>query len=111
MNKKFVLKLFEIVKVNKISTREMARKIFNFLPREKGEYIIDFSEVEFISRSFADELVKIKNNLAFQNKKLKFDNMEEPVKKMIEIVSRQSDVIVEVPSIVAITKITTLDQL
>lgn len=111
MNKKFTLKLFEIIKTNRISTREMARKFFDLLPKEIDEYIIDFSEIEFISRSFADEILRIKKNLTLQNKKLEFQNMQESVKKMIEIVSRQSDVIAETPPSVAVTKIITLDQL
>jgi len=111
MNKNFILKLYEIVKTSRISTREMARKIFNLLPKEVSEYTIDFSQIEFISRSFADEMMKIKKSLMLQNKKLEFQNMQDSVKKMIEIVSHQIDVFVQVPPSVAITETTTLDQL
>lgn len=111
MSQKFILKLSEVIKTNRLSTRETARKILNFLPPEMNEYIIDFSEIEFISRSFAHEMIKIKRQLELQNKKIEFQNTQEVVKKMLEIVSQQNNIVSKIPPSVGITKITTLDQL
>lgn len=109
MSKKFVIKLFEVVKVNKLATREMARQVFKIFPQENDEYVIDFSKIELISRSFADELIKLKKKLALQNKKVKFENMSQPVSKMIELVTCQSDTIAKAHPTVAIAEVTTLN--
>ncbi len=50
-----------------IALRDNARELFEFLVSNKIE-VLDFCEVEFISRSFANELLKLesKNNIFFK---------------------------------------------
>ena len=54
---------------------------------KKAEYIIlDFKNVKFISRSAAHKLLNYKNN---HPEKIEFINMNDSVKKMLEIVEAQ----------------------
>lgn len=50
-----------------IALRDNARELFEFLVSNKIE-VLDFYEVEFISRSFANELLKLetKKNISFK---------------------------------------------
>lgn len=78
---------------------------------ECNDFLIDFSGIEFISRSFADEMVKEKRKLEMQNKHIELQNAADSVKKMIDLVSHVSEVISSSPSSVASTQITTLDNI
>lgn len=73
-----------------ISTRQhidILRKKLRTL--NNSEIILDFTGVEFISRSFADELLKLqKENIDKHQLKIKFENLEYSVTKMIAVVKK-----------------------
>lgn len=110
MKDEIILNIFEIIKTTRPATRESARKIFDLLPKTANKYIFDFSNIEFVSRSFAHEIFNLKKELEVQNKKVEFQNLNEPVKKMFEIVSHQSS-INNIPPSISTVKIITIDQL
>ena len=64
-----------------IALRENARELFNFLLLNNNYDSIDFKEVEFVSRSFANEFAKLEkeNNISF--KKI---NMNQSINSMFE---------------------------
>ncbi len=64
-------------------TRSLVSKIRRLI-ENKEPYIIDMSGVEFISRSFADELY----NLEIDNDNIKFANRSKHVAKMMEVVKK-----------------------
>lgn len=69
-----------------IITRNAVANFFSFLSQiQKKEIVLDFSEVEFISRSCADEYTKRK--LA-SNKKIKEINISRNVSSMFLLVVR-----------------------
>ncbi|MEM3413351.1 MAG: hypothetical protein QXE27_05335 [Thermoplasmata archaeon] len=69
-----------------ISTRQAA-KIVEEKAIESGssEILIDFKNVDFISRSFACALLKMKKNLEMRKFTIKFLNMNNDVEQMIRI--------------------------
>ena len=66
--------------------REDARAILKNIKRHKGvlkTVYLDFSQVHFMSRSFADELLNMVKNLQNEGTKLEFQNLDPELKKMI----------------------------
>jgi anti-anti-sigma regulatory factor len=53
---------------------------------EKAVYL-DFSDIEFISRSAAHELLQLKDSFAEVNKSVYFINLPTPVEQMLEVVA------------------------
>ena len=82
--------LVEVIKIEKeiykkLSMRSSARKFFNDLDKSFPEIVIDFDNVEFISRSFAQEYVYQKHNMDIN---LTEKNMTNFVENMINIVEK-----------------------
>lgn len=71
-----------------IITRNAVANFFSFLSRmQEKEIVLDFSEVEFISRSCADEYIKRK---LISNKQIKEINISSNVSSMFLLVARQN---------------------
>ena len=108
-----IIKISSLFDTKILSTREAARMIAKII-REKvkqRDFIIDFSEIDFVSRSFADEIVKERRKLEMQDKRVEFQSVADSVQKMIDLVSHMSEVVSSSPSSVASTQITSLDNL
>ena len=71
-----------------IRTRSRIRQLTDIITQE-STYVIDFSKVEFISRSFADELVSLIDNSAGR---VVCANMPEHIKQLLIIVRRNRNV-------------------
>ncbi|PKP56931.1 MAG: hypothetical protein CVT89_05355 [Candidatus Altiarchaeales archaeon HGW-Altiarchaeales-2] len=74
----------------RLEGKVLSRKIeemINKSPSEK-EILLDFREMTFISRSFADEIRKIKKKLENSGVSVKYINVCENVQKMIDVVER-----------------------
>lgn len=70
-------------------TRSSVEKLFRLIAKKKSKIIhVDFSKVEFISRSFAHEYLIKKQDAS---KTVKEDHMNREVKKMLTLVSEQKD--------------------
>jgi len=69
----------------KLSRRASARKFFDNLDKSFTELVIDFDNVEFISRSFAQEYIYQKHNKGIN---LIEKNMTDFVENMLEIVEK-----------------------
>lgn len=73
-----------------LNTREAATELFNKIISQKIKYIeFDFSKVEFMSRSFADQFHKEK--LKYQKKRevvVKITNANEEVVKILSVVAK-----------------------
>lgn len=64
-------------------------KIFA-LPKHKDFLIeLDFTDIDFISRSFADEILKLKEKMENKKMCLKFINKNSEINRMLKIVSSQ----------------------
>ncbi|OQX18496.1 MAG: hypothetical protein BWK75_06620 [Candidatus Altiarchaeales archaeon A3] len=50
---------------------------------------VDFKEITLVTHSFADEIFSVKEGFEKQNKKVEFINMNDDVRKMIEIIHRR----------------------
>lgn len=72
-----------VVSKKSLSTREKARRMVKRAKSENYE-IIDLSKVEFVSRSFADELKKRSNE-----KGIEIRGINGNVKKMFKVVERR----------------------
>lgn len=108
-----IIKISSFFDTKILSTREAARTIAKIIQKkvDQQNFIIDFSEIDFVSRSFADEIVKERRKLEMQDKHVKFQNVADSVQKMIDLVSHISEVISSSPSSVASTQITSIDSL
>lgn len=71
-----------------VITRNTLDRFFSKIKKYKSkEIVIDFSNINFISRSGADEYLKLKNSV---RKKIKEVNQSEDVKAMFGVVSNKS---------------------
>lgn len=72
-----------------VVTRNILDRFFSKLERYKSkEIVVDFSDIVFISRSSADEFIKLKNST---RKKIKEINQSENIKQMFEVVTNKID--------------------
>ena len=70
-----------------LSTRSTAREIFNRTNKFKLKKVeLDFTNIEFISRSFCDEFLKQKEK---SNKEVECTNINQEVKDMLKIVAKK----------------------
>ena len=80
---------------NRIASIVSSRDVINNLKNEISKLrpkivLLDFSNVQFVSRSAAHELLSLKEDLkrkVFKKKKVEFINTNEDVKKMLRIVA------------------------
>ena len=79
------IKIKEKFSIN-VALRENARDLFSFLIK-KDIKIVDFSEVEFVSRSFANELLSLEKENNFNIEKI---NMNESISVMFEYALEES---------------------
>ncbi len=81
---KNVIKIAELLstQVRSRSNADILREELNSLISDNP--VLDFSDVTFISRSFADELLRIMEEL--HDKNITLENQTIPVKTMLEIV-------------------------
>lgn len=70
---------------NKLGIGPTAKKIFNETT-EYDEVILNFENIEFMSRSFAQEYVFQKNN---SKSKISEININENIEKLLELVSEE----------------------
>lgn len=75
------IKIKELISDN-IRSRFNGDILRTAISKEKGQIVLDFSNVEFISRTFADELYNIVN----ENKNISIENMNDFVGTMYGIV-------------------------
>ncbi|MCW6159833.1 MAG: STAS-like domain-containing protein [Candidatus Micrarchaeales archaeon] len=81
-------------------TRNAARDLFIYLKKlNKEKFVLDFSGVIFMSRSFADEYIIQRSK--FRAAELEEINMPEAVTKMLDIVSSVRTASVDTPHIKA----------
>ena len=100
-NNKKVIILSELLDVETISTRKSVEVVDFKLEKiinDSCEINIDFSNIFQISRSFADEILKLKRNYKLQNISLNFINVNNFVSKMIDLVSHKATTIAPVAS-------------
>lgn len=72
-----------------IDLRESVMKINDSLSISSNEkkIILDFQGIKFVSRAAADQLLKLKKNLAERMIDIEFENMPDNIKEMISQVS------------------------
>lgn len=84
-----------IIKIQKryLIFREEAKKILKSLAKKSkpGPIYLDFSEIKFISRSFADELLNFLDRLGARKIRVKILNLKPNLKKMIELVKKSKE--------------------
>jgi len=82
-----------------LSTRPLADEFFNKIKKyREDELTVDFKNVEFMSRSFADQYIRLKSE---DNYKIKEINKNEEVKEILEFVeavrsSKKREKIIEI---------------
>jgi anti-anti-sigma regulatory factor len=82
-----VISVLDFLQSSSLHTREQAHKLFEAIFQKKNyELYIDFSGIEFISRSFADELVKLKSQFSTNKNYIEFCCLPRNVKQMFEAV-------------------------
>ncbi len=78
------IKIIDIVGANTISSRDV---VINFLPiikkNLKNSIVFDFSDINFISRSAAHELIKLKTKYF----NITFSNLADEVSEMLRIIA------------------------
>lgn len=86
LNKKYINIAKEIAPI--VSSRDvLARLSLNSQQEDAAEVVFDFSDVIFISRSAAHELLSIQENWRVAQRKLELVNMNEEVSMMLRIVA------------------------
>ena len=87
VSKKETIRLYPIVN-SYLITRETIRTLFSQLEKSNKKKIeIDFDKVFFISRSSADEYIKLKKSF---NKLIKEKNLSKDVRTMFNLVNNSS---------------------
>lgn len=83
-----VISVLDFFQSSSLHTREQANRLFKAIQKKEkhDELFIDFSEIEFISRSFADELVKLKSQFSTKKNHVEFCCLSKDVKQMFEVV-------------------------
>ncbi|HVI48144.1 MAG TPA: hypothetical protein VM802_24970 [Chitinophaga sp.] len=74
-----------------LNSRDEAIKLFNFLQGSftQSTIILDFTDVDFMSRSFADEFYRLKTNWKLHVKKdIKLENENKQIVDILNAVSR-----------------------
>lgn len=72
--------------------RNIQLRIKKALKKNRSSLVVlDFSEVMFVSRSFADELLNVIEGFDENGKKISFSNIKPEVKKLISIVKRTKE--------------------
>lgn len=71
---------------NQLNSRANVKSFFNKLNIKKNT-TLDFSNIDFISRSSAHELLSLINKLSEQNIKIKMINLSKQVNEMLEKVA------------------------
>ena len=85
----------EVAKIDghTLNTRDEAVKLFNFFLEDKFYFkarpiILDFANVEFMSRSFADQFYLLKKNWEFgNNTKIELQNYNKQIAEILAAVS------------------------
>ena len=86
-----VLNIYEFVNSSSLSTRQIAREIFELISKIQEKNItLDFSKIEYISQSFFNEFNDKKNQLKLLNKNIKFRNLEKNFKNVFNIFEENS---------------------
>lgn len=101
-NKEKTITLSELLDVEIISTRKSVEVIDFELKKiidDNREINIDFSNISQISRSFADEILKLRKNYRLQNISLNFVNTNNFILRMIDLVSHKATTITPVASV------------
>jgi anti-anti-sigma regulatory factor len=84
-----VISVLDFFQSSSLHTREQANKLFEVILKKLKKYSelhIDFSNIEFISRSFADELVKLKSQFSTAENYIEFCCLSRNVRQMLEAV-------------------------
>lgn len=86
----------KLIKIKKryLIFRDEVKKIFQPLTKEiklAPTICLDFSEVKFISRSFADELLNFLSNFKRRKIRIKILNLKPNLKKMLELVEKSKE--------------------
>lgn len=71
-----------------LSTRQAVKVIVDRIPADAKEVVIDFSEISFISRSFAHEFLRLQENSAVP---MKTANVCGEVEQIIALVSKSRE--------------------
>lgn len=78
-----MLSLKETYQTTHLTTRSLAKTVFNdLMQRDQNEQVLDFSGIEFASRSF---MVQLYSMLANQRSQTRFVNMNENVDQMYQL--------------------------
>ena len=83
----FVVKLYDMFCTDTLRHRDTARKVVETLKMEPftSQIVIDFSKIDFASRSFLHELL-----MDLGTRKVAFENRNDEVRQMMEIIQRSS---------------------
>lgn len=86
MNKESIkkIKLIEIIGANTISSRDVVKSFLPIIKKyPKNSIVLDFSNIDFISRSAAHELIKLKTKYF----NVTFSNLADEVSEMLRIIA------------------------
>ena len=73
--------------LNSIKSRDAVRSFFNHL-EEANEVTVNFSKIEFLSRTAAHELLLIQEKLSSKGVDVSFLNVDPEINKMLELVKK-----------------------
>ncbi|MDZ7772832.1 MAG: hypothetical protein U5K31_08855 [Balneolaceae bacterium] len=81
-----MLSLKETYRTTHLTTRSLAKKVFeDLMQRNASEQVLDFSDIEFVSRSF---MVQLYAMLAKKRSQARFINMNDEVEQMYQLAVR-----------------------
>jgi anti-anti-sigma regulatory factor len=82
-----IVELYGMFGTDTLRHRETARKVVELIEKEakSSETVIDFSKIDFASRSFLHELM-----CDLGNRKVIFENRNEEVEQMMNIISKST---------------------
>ncbi len=80
------VKVAELLSMRDLALRSWAEELFRSLAERKGQvFVLDFSNIEFVSRSFAHEYLKEKQTFSAS---IREKNMNANVKQMFELAAQ-----------------------
>lgn len=86
-----IISLSDLFKSSSLIARQAARELFDIVSKTSQiEIVLDFKNIDFASRSFFDELNSQSGKINLLGKKVEFINLNENLKKLLEMVVSES---------------------
>ncbi len=98
-----IINVAKFFRLSNIATRHAANNLAKAISKDhKKQIVLDFYDIESVSRSFFDQLNDLKKN-SLKTKKIKFINLNNDLEKLLTIVTANTSKKMSYPSMKNVT--------